>query len=355
MEYVINNEKLMSEWNWNKNNESGIFPDNLSQNSHKKVWWLCSLNHSYYMGVDSKVAGHGCPYCSNNKVWVGFNDLATTHSWMLDEWDYDKNTILPTEISAGSHTKTWWKCKYGHSWNATVKNRANGAGCPECARGKVTSFPERAIYFYVKKHFDDAIWSYSDDVLQKMEIDIFIPSINVGIEYDGEAWHTDTQRDLKKDSICKESMIRLIRIREPKCPVYESSCDFVRLKNLGQTELELTIHKILTDLHVLNLDIDINRDTNKIEDLLTHYMVENSILTKRPELAKEWHPTKNGDLKPEYITYGSHRKIWWLCEQGHEWCAIAKDRASGIDCPKCRKTKIDNIKLIDVKGVLMNG
>lgn len=334
---------IIREWDFDKNID--IDPSVLAPMTHKKVWWLCNLNHSYFMSVDSKVAGHGCPYCSNNKVWAGFNDLATTHPWILDEWDYDKNTILPTEISAGSHIKTWWKCKYEHSWNATVKNRTNGAGCPECQKSKMTSFPERSIYFYTKCYFDNVIWSYSNDIFNKMELDIFIPSLKIGIEYDGEAWHKDVKRDLKKDKICEESNIRLIRIREPKCPIYDSSCEFIYLSNLGQAELENAIYKILNILGISNPDININRDTNKIEDVIRHYIVEHSILSKRPELADEWHPTKNGNLKPEYITYGSHKKIWWVCKEGHEWCAIAKDRSRGINCPVCRKKKYKQHKI----------
>ncbi len=344
---------IMIEWDWNKN--INIDPSTLAPKTHKKVWWLCHLGHSYLMSVDSKTAGHNCPYCSSHKVLSGFNDLATTDSWILSEWDYDKNIISPTEVSAGSHTKVWWKCTYGHSWSATIKNRIKGAGCPECQKSKMTSFPERSIYFYIKNYFDNAIWSYSDDILNKMEIDIFIPSLKIGIEYDGEAWHKNIKRDLKKDRLCEELGIHLIRIREPKCPIYDSSCKFIYLSNLGQTELENAIYKVLNILGVFNSDIDINRDTNKIEDVIMHYIVEHSILSKRPELASEWHPTKNGNLKPEYITYGSHKKIWWICKEGHEWCAIAKDRSRGIDCPVCRKKKINNIKLIDVKGVIDNG
>jgi hypothetical protein len=45
-----------------------------------------------------------------------------------------------------------------------------------------------------------------------------------------------------------------------------------------------------------------------------------------PELIKEWDYTKNGNLRPEDFTYGSHRKVWWKCDQGHSWDAIIKNR-----------------------------
>lgn len=61
----------------------------------------------------------------------------------------------------------------------------------------------------------------------------------------------------------------------------------------------------------------------------------NDLATKRPDLAAEWHPTKNGDLKPEDVTYGSGKKVWWLCSCGHEWEAAINNRVKGNGCPYC--------------------
>ncbi len=54
-----------------------------------------------------------------------------------------------------------------------------------------------------------------------------------------------------------------------------------------------------------------------------------------PDLAKEWHPTKNEDLNPEDVTSGSNKKVWWLCNEGHEWEAQINSRNSGRGCPYC--------------------
>ncbi|MDP6049179.1 MAG: zinc-ribbon domain-containing protein, partial [Candidatus Bathyarchaeota archaeon] len=44
-----------------------------------------------------------------------------------------------------------------------------------------------------------------------------------------------------------------------------------------------------------------------------------SLVEKYPELAEEWHPTRNGDLTPYQITPGSNKKVWWRCSREHEW------------------------------------
>ncbi len=64
-----------------------------------------------------------------------------------------------------------------------------------------------------------------------------------------------------------------------------------------------------------------------------------SLLEKNPKLAKEWHPTRNGELKPTDVSYGSNKKVWWQCEKGHEWQAVISSRSNGRGCPYCYKEK----------------
>ena len=35
-----------------------------------------------------------------------------------------------------------------------------------------------------------------------------------------------------------------------------------------------------------------------------------------PELAAQWHPTKNGSITPDAVFGGSHKRIWWQCPDG---------------------------------------
>jgi len=65
----------------------------------------------------------------------------------------------------------------------------------------------------------------------------------------------------------------------------------------------------------------------------------NDVLTKDKKLANQWHPKLNR-LKPDKVIYGSHLKIWWLCEKGHEWQAKISNRIIGTDCPFCNSKKI---------------
>lgn len=59
-----------------------------------------------------------------------------------------------------------------------------------------------------------------------------------------------------------------------------------------------------------------------------------------PEVAEEWHPTKNGDLQPKDCYPKGSQKVWWKCKQcGHEWPAFIHSRANGCGCPVCGEEK----------------
>ncbi len=62
----------------------------------------------------------------------------------------------------------------------------------------------------------------------------------------------------------------------------------------------------------------------------------NDLATQRPDLAAQWHPTKNSGVTPADIPLGSHHMAWWVCDRGHEWRASVKSRSiSGTGCPVC--------------------
>ena len=96
---------VASEWDFDRN-----FPlshKEVSFGSHKKVFWLCQLQHSYESDVGGRTRGRGCPYCSGNAVLAGFNDLAITRPEMLAEWDYDRNLPLTPRVFLPVTTKNF--------------------------------------------------------------------------------------------------------------------------------------------------------------------------------------------------------------------------------------------------------
>ncbi|UQT48904.1 zinc-ribbon domain-containing protein [Flavonifractor plautii] len=54
---------------------------------------------------------------------------------------------------------------------------------------------------------------------------------------------------------------------------------------------------------------------------------ENDLASQFPQLAAQWHPDKNGALRPENVSPNSNRKVWWLCPLGHAWKATVTSRS----------------------------
>ena len=264
---------------------------------------------------------------------------------LMREWDWEKNTLNPAKIGSQSNQKAWWKCQYGHSWEAKINNRYNGRGCPICRYRLKTSFPEQAVYFYVKSIYTDAINGYTEIFKNGMEIDIFIPSIKVGIEYDGKAWHTKKtiEKEKKKYQICRESDIYLIRIVEnleqdettADRKIYIQDANSSESLNCAIMETLSVLETISNPVMGFDYSVDTERDKNTIYEQYLTELEKNSLANTYPQITAEWHPEKNGSLTPKMFLPHSSVKIWWQCNKGHEWIAQISTRTSGRGCPYC--------------------
>ena len=140
----------------------------------------------------------------------------------MSEWAYEHNNGLdPTSLSYRSNKYAWWKCSMGHEYLASISHRGHGTNCPICNSGRQTSFAEQAVLFYIKKSFPDTISRYKTDFLKRMELNIYIPSKSVAIEYDGAAWHrkSKTIREHKFHQYMKiiYKFPRLFNAQNPSC------------------------------------------------------------------------------------------------------------------------------------------
>ena len=172
------NPFLVKEWNYERNNILGVYPESVTAGSETKVWWKCSKGHEWQARIANRNKGRGCPICTGKKVVQGTNDLLTFNPILEQEWNYEKNGELrPEHFTSNSNKKVWWKCRKGHEWQATIIHRNNGNGCPFCNSEKRTSFPEYAIEYYLRKYGIDVIHSYKE---LGYELDIYIPSKKIG-------------------------------------------------------------------------------------------------------------------------------------------------------------------------------
>lgn len=256
--------ELMKEWDFEKNT---LDPHQLLSRSEKVVWWIGEdCGHGWDMAVDQRTKrGFKCPYCAGKRVLQGFNDLATTSPEIIDEWNFKRNEILPTEVSKGSSRKVWWKCKNNHEWQATINNRVNGYNsCPEC-KGFFFTNPELAKEVHPLKNAIAVVKRLDPHSHRKI-------------------WWICQKEHTYDASIAN-------RTKGKGCPY----CSGVKIRE-GFNDLQ-SVNKALSD---------------------------------------EWDYGKNPSLTPTKITAGSNKKVWWMCSVcDHSWVAKVNGRNRGNGCPQC--------------------
>lgn len=340
------NPELAKEWHPTKNS---LTPYDVSAGCSDKVWWLLPyddpntgkhFDFEWEASIASRNSGIGCPFLAG-RCWTGYNDIVTTNPELLKHWDYSKNYVLPESLTKGGHEKVWWICDFGHSFKSGVASQCKKFSCPVCNKEKQTSFPEQAIFYYIRQIFPDAI-NGDRTALDGFELDIFIPSQNVGIEYDGSAWHKDIDKDVNKEYQCNQKGILLIRVREEDCETYQSDSLLVyHYKYADWQALDAIIREICGYLSNETIDVSIERDTNDIEAMYFADKRNNSAAVTNPELLSLWHPTKNGALTLFQFNRGSEKKVWWLDSFGHEYrCQINQMTQGGEHCPYCLNHKL---------------
>ena len=116
---------LIKEWStFNKQEMSSV-----RANSTYNAWWKCPVCTGEYQQVikEKFYRDNSCPYCRNQKVLKGFNDLATTQQSLMNEWDYVNNLLIasPTEITELSNMSVWWICQENqdHRYKIQVRER----------------------------------------------------------------------------------------------------------------------------------------------------------------------------------------------------------------------------------------
>lgn len=248
--------------------------EKLSSKSPEKIVWECEKGHNWHIRTKSVIVGkRGCPYCQNKKILAGFNDLATTHPKIAQEWDYEKNDITPQEISAGTNRKMWWICPQGHSYLKGVKYRKNGQNC---------------IYCFGKK----TLQGFNDIATTHPEI--------------AQEWDYEKNGDLNPTTVSKGSE----RKAWWKCINNHSYSMRISIRaSDGQGCPYCSGIKTLTGF--------------------------NDFASVNPELLKYWDYEKNKDISPEEISYGSGKKAWWKCNQGHSYYSNIYDRSAGKLCRQC--------------------
>lgn len=338
---------LVQYWNSEKNTGYSLATTGFS--SGKEFWWKC-INCDYEWKEKPNLLNKKNP----DKVCTKCQSLGMLFPHLIEEWD-PKNPKSPYDYWAFSDEYVSWICTFcDNKWTAQIKNRANGTGCNKCKDQHGTSFPEQTIAYYLEKVMSDVHLRETEDPhLCGQEIDIWIPSLPLGIEYDGNHHQNRVEKDEEKSRLMQG--IPFIRVRDTRLPEINVYGAHVIYHKYGKDRALMVCIRQLFSLigelfprleqQIKSLDINIPRDTNAILERMYKYPIKNSISNMYPEVAKDWDYEKNGNNNPAFIPYGSNKTVHWKCSKcGHCWPKQIQKRTIGnTGCNQCRKNKPSGI------------
>lgn len=340
-----NDSKLVKQWDADRN--APLTPQSVSYGSKKKVWWHCERGHIWQASVTARTCGgSGCPYCAGTKMVPGETDLAACYPHLAAQWHPVKNgTLSPADVQPGSHRRVWWVCQNGHEWQAEIKSRASGSGCPVCANRVLIPGENDLATMYpaLAAQWDPA----RNGCLTPQNV---LPGSHRKVWWlceKGHVWQAQIAA----------------RVGGNGCPV----CAGKKIV-FGENDLETLFPAISRQWHPTRNGTLTPRQVSPYSNRKVWWLCEqghtyqaavaartmrgsrcpycagrrvwpgfNDLATLNRGLAKQWHLVLNGSLRPEMVTVGSHQKIWWVCELGHVWKAVVYSRTGPrhSGCPVC--------------------
>lgn len=322
---------------WDHAKNKRITLQNTTPQSHRRIWWKCSVGHSWQQLLRSFLLSKiRCPVCSG-KLVTRSNCLASSHPDLAKEWNHLRNNSLtPFSFTTKSTRRVWWKCKKGHEWKASIKKRVFGQQCLVCTGKKVSSENNLA-----KKFPSVAAWWHPNkNNLTPHEI---LPYSNKKV------WWICPQKHEWEAVITS-------RVRGNGCPfcsgkkVFKGNSLYAcnpELASQWSSKNEIKSDQVRPNSHLKVWWICIkghewkasiaSRNRGRKCPICSNKIVSsaNSLTSTNPDLASEWNLARNSPLTPMDVVAGSHKKVWWVCSQGHNWNASVKSRSKGCGCPIC--------------------
>ncbi|WP_051145372.1 zinc-ribbon domain-containing protein [Butyrivibrio fibrisolvens] len=203
------------------------------------------------------------------------DSLAFLMPYLVEEWVYELNDDKkPENYTCGSHQKVFWRCEKGYVWEAEIKGRVKGNGCPYCSGNKVLT------------GYNDFAARCQD----KMKM-----------------WNYEKNTNIQPDQI------------------YYRSSKKIWWKCDNGHEWEARVRAISTGSGCIYCNKQ--RIQKGVNDLETLY----------PEIIKLWDYERN-ILKPSEVFPKSSKKVHWICSKGHRWSVNVHSVVDrGGSCPVCSK------------------
>lgn len=277
----------------------------------------------------------GCPKCARENKKIKKSVLEFPN--VMKEWDYEKNKISPEKVSYGSQRKVWWFCEqHGHSWQAMARNRTiYNTGCPKC---NAMVLKENCLTTTHPHLLSE--WDYSKNEITPDEVTHGSDQKVWWVCKNDHEWDASVKRRAiykfgcpycSGKRVCKDNCIATMRP-----DLVEEWSD----KNLfGPEKITCGSGKkvwwVCENGHEWETSACERKNHGCPYCSGNKVCEDNCLATKRPDLVEEWSDKNN--ISPKEVSYGSKKRVWWVCSNGHEWISSINNRTNNYECPHCSK------------------
>ena len=258
-------------------------PYEVAPKARAKALWQCKCGFEWIAEIRQVAKGSGKCRKCASNRATDSNNFAVTFPEKVKLWS-PQNNFGPEEVTPNSTKKAWWICENRHEWQTVVYSVAKGTGCPYCSNQKID-----ATNSFAAAH----------------------PQI-------AKFWDYKMNNGITPDRVSPGSAKRK----------YWFICE-------NNHSFDITLNNI----HSLNRWCPYCAGKKPTD--------ENNLALVNPELAAEWHPTKN-KKKPNDFLPNSNQKAWWKCSRSHEWQAVIGSRNIGNGCPKCANRELSDTNSLAV-------
>ena len=375
---------LAAQWHPTKN--GNLSPDLVAAVSEKMAWWIQPyddpatgkhFDFEWRAKIRDRVLKNsGCPFLSGNKVWPGFNDLATVCPEIAVQWHPTKNgSLTPAEVSAGSNRKVWWLYPYDDpfsgkhfdfEWRAIVNLRTRKRRCPFLSGKSVwpgfndlaTVCPEIAVQWHPTKNGSLTPAEVSAGSNRKVWWLYPYDDPGTGKHFDFEWQQTVKCRTREASSECPflshQKLWRGFNDLATMSPDVAAQWHPTKNGNISPQDVMARSMKIVwwyfsydDPFSGQHFDFEwFDSVFNRVQNPICPYLINrkvwpgyNDLQNCFPEIATDWHPEKNRTTPDKIMKY-SNSYVWWKCKHGHEWrtTVVARTR-QGRGCPECYKIR----------------
>lgn len=343
--------ELLTEWDYEKN--VGLAPQNMLPATSKKVWWRCKRNplHSWQASIASRTRiGTGCPFCNSQtstyelRVYAEmlgiFPDAKTRHKIGKDEADI----FLPSlGIALEIDGAFWHRNKTAADESKNQRLQAQGVRLRRLRQAplaKISSldieFPHKGLELRNVKELVERIREIATPSL--------LVANRIGDYLATESWANDSEYQHLLERLpgpaLGNSLADLYPDMAKEWHPYMNA-NLLPTDIAAQANMKIWWQCQVDPAHVWQTSPN-SRVVNK-----SGYpycagrkaSATRNLKTSHPEVAAEWHPTKNGELHPADVSPVSGRKVWWRCSRNpaHVWSALISNRVKqGQGCPFCK-------------------